>query len=137
MAVHQKVKQNMRSNLAIFKMYVERNLSLRSQQRDDKEEWQRRGEELSQSLSLLQEKKEELQFKVDGIQRELALGQALHASLSKALYSLRVGAQAFEDPSIHPLLATMSSLASKRSQLSRIVAHAEGKGNCSHHGPLK
>ena len=121
------MRQSLRSNLAIFKMYVERNVSHRSQVQGDKEEMQQRGEELSGSLSILRQKREELLLRLSELQREIATKQALHASLSKTLYSLRVGAQAFEDQNIHPVLATMSSLASKRNQLGEIVARALGE----------
>lgn len=124
--IRQRVKRNLKANCEVFKVYLERNLSPRPVPPVNKEELLTKGEELWKEIEVLRERRHILESKLNKLQGEVALGQDLHASLTKTLYSLRVGAQAFEDPSIHSLFPTLASLVSKRNELGQLVARVQG-----------
>lgn len=77
-------------------------------------------------INKLQSTFEELQSSIVSVTHLHQQTEALHNHLTKVLYALRVGAQAFEEFDVHPINRTMAELLMKKHDLSRLIGRSDG-----------
>jgi chromosome segregation ATPase len=111
----------------IFQIYIRRNLStslpLRVKSKDDiTKEIHQSQMQISELSSRLHQLKNLISTTLQQHQQTLLL----HTTLTKVLYSIRVGAQVFEEYEVSPVNVALADLLVQRNELKNMMGRAQG-----------
>jgi hypothetical protein len=121
------ISENIQKNMNIFQIYIRRNLStslpLRVKSKDDiTKEIHQSQMQISELSSRLHQLKNLISTTLQQHQQTLLL----HTTLTKVLYSIRVGAQVFEEYEVSPVNVALADLLVQRNELKNMMGRAQG-----------